>query len=96
LPKSTGFYLISQGFLEDDGVVTDPEAVMLFQEFPNLHIVRHHAVGVEVAEKFIGSMIGREKFVAVPKVILAKLDGDITERFEKFGRVGAKVVKIHL
>ncbi len=69
---------------------------MLFQEFPNLHIVRHHAVGVEVAEKFIGSMIGREKFVAVPKVILAKLDGDITERFEKFGRVGAKVVKIHL
>ncbi len=31
---------------------------MLFQEFPNLHIVRHHAVGVEVAEKFIGSMRG--------------------------------------
>jgi hypothetical protein len=29
---------------------------MLFQEFPNLHIVRHHAVGVEVAEKFIGSI----------------------------------------
>jgi hypothetical protein len=58
LLKSTRFYVISQGFLEDDGVVTDSGAVMLFQEFPNLHIVRHHAVGVEVAEKFIGSMRG--------------------------------------
>jgi hypothetical protein len=58
LPKTTGFYVISQGFLEDEGVVTDSEGVMLFQEFPNLHIVRHHAVGVEVSEKFIGSMRG--------------------------------------
>ena len=39
---------------------------------------------VQVAEKFIETVVSRQKFVLIPKVILAKLTGSITLGFEHF------------
>src|SRR5208337_5146346 len=60
-------------------------------EFSILGIVRvlrfvHGVEVIEVAEELVEAVNCRQEFVTVTKMVLAELSGDVTERFEQFGK----------
>ena len=68
--------LFTEGFTAGNFQVT--WIVFVFRFFLGIQVV-------QVAEKFIESMVGRQVFILIAEVVLAKLTGRITARFQQPG-----------